>query len=168
MTNSAIKIPEEDRCSFCDYLGGVRPFSFVSRGDLVATMVTREQRGVPHLLVIPIAHRETVLDVTDAEATALIIAVREAARAIDVAYRRPGISVWQNNGTSASQTIPHVHFHVAGTLDSGDTNWGEVEELPISETDYIAGRIRSALTTPRDLLSHGRCVVARPRWAEAW
>lgn len=146
MMNSSIKVPEEEHCSFCDYLSGVRPFSFVSRDDLVATMVTREQRGVPHLLVIPIAHRETILDVTDDEAIALIDAIRQAARAIDVAYRRPGISVWQNNGTPASQTIPHVHFHVAGTRDSGGTDWGKVDELPISDTDDIADRIRSAVS----------------------
>lgn len=110
---------------------------------MTAVMVTQEQRGKPHLLVIPITHRETILDLTDAECAALMIEVRNAASAIDAAYNRPGISVWQNNGESASQSIRHVHFHVAGTLDSGGTDWGEVEELPLTETERIARRIRS-------------------------
>ncbi len=94
-------------------------------------------------MVVPIAHRETILDLTDDECSALMTEVRDAARAIDAAYQRPGISVWQNNGESASQSIRHVHFHVAGTLDSGGTEWGgQVEELSIAETERIAEGIR--------------------------
>lgn len=96
-------------------------------------MVTQEQRGVPHLLVIPTAHRETLLDLSDVECAALMAEVRDTARAIDAAYHRPGISVWQNNGEPASQSIRHVHFHVAGTLDSGGTEWGGVPELSLGK-----------------------------------
>jgi histidine triad (HIT) family protein len=69
--------------------------------------------------------------------------VRNSARAIDAAYRRPGISIWQNNGEAASQSIRHVHFHVAGTLESGGTEWGRVDELSLTQTDRIAERIRA-------------------------
>ena len=61
-----------------------------------------------------------------------------AARAIDAAFGRPGIAIWQNNGLAANQTIPHVHFHVAGTLPGGDTDRGQVEELSLAATDGIA------------------------------
>lgn len=144
MTGTSVKLPNDGTCAFCAYLGGTRPFSIVTRNDLTATLVTREQRGLPHLLVVPVAHREIITELTDSEAGAVLVAVREAARAIDHVYRRPGIAIWQNNGTSANQTISHVHFHIAGTLDSGGTNWGKVDELPIEETDKIAERIRSA------------------------
>jgi histidine triad (HIT) family protein len=113
---------------------------------LIATLVTREQRGHPHLLVIPIAHRETILDISDDEATAILIGVRDAARAIDQIFRRHGIAVWQNNGVPAFQSIGHVHFHVAGTLDEGGTERGHVTELSLSETDAIAGQLRAVLT----------------------
>lgn len=106
-------------------------------------MVTQEQRGKPHLLVIPTTHRETILDLTDDECAALMTEVRNASMAIDAAYKRPGISVWQNNGETASQSIRHVHFHVAGTLDSGGTEWGPVEELPLADTELIAKQIRA-------------------------
>lgn len=106
-------------------------------------MVTQEQRGKPHLLVIPTAHRETILDLTDSECSALMVGVRNAAAAIDAAYHRPGIAVWQSNGEPASQSIRHVHFHVAGTLDSGGTQWGEVEEISLAVAELIAMRIRA-------------------------
>jgi histidine triad (HIT) family protein len=70
-----------------------------------------------------------------------MIGVRQTARAIDVAYQRPGIAVWQNNGVAASQTINHVHFHVAGTLDAGGTDWGEVDELTVDQTELIRDKV---------------------------
>jgi histidine triad (HIT) family protein len=143
MTNtSSIEMPNEDECAFCAYLQGKRPYTIVSRNELVATLVTKEQRGVPHLLVIPTHHRETILDITDEDACALMLGVRIAAKAIDKAYGRPGISIWQNNGISSNQTISHAHFHVAGTLDEGGTKWGEVKELSIAQTDAIAERLK--------------------------
>jgi histidine triad (HIT) family protein len=71
--------------------------------------------------------------------------VIDAARAIDLAEERPGIAVWQNNGIPANQTIAHVHFHVAGTLPEGGTNWGSVDELSVEETEKIASRLRPHL-----------------------
>lgn len=87
------------------------------------------------------AHRETILDLSDGEIAAVAAGVRAAAQAINDAYERPGIAVWQNNGTPAHQTIAHVHFHVAGTLPEGGADWGEVAEQPLEETDAIAQTI---------------------------
>lgn len=143
MTKSAILLPDAYPCAFCAYLNGERPFTFVVRDELTAVMVTQEQRGKPHLLVIPTTHRETILDLSDEECEPPMSAVRDAAIAIDAAYHRPGISVWQSNGESASQSIRHVHFHVAGTLDSGGTDWGAVDEMSLDETERIAEDIRA-------------------------
>ena len=133
--------PDGGGCAFCDYLSGRRPYTTVASNERISVLVTREQRGVPHLLVIPVRHKETILDLDDEEAKALIIGVRQVAIAIDEAYRRPGIVIWQNNGVPASQTISHVHFHVAGTLDEGGTDWGDVEELPLHITDAIGRKL---------------------------
>jgi len=69
--------------------------------------------------------------------------VRNAAILIEEAYAKPGIAVWQNNGVPAGQAISHVHFHVAGTLPGGGTDFGEVRELSVTETDEIAQRLLS-------------------------
>lgn len=143
MTSSNIELPKNESCAFCAYLRGERPYTILCRNELTATLVTREQRGKPHLLVIPVKHCPTIIDLDDEHAKALILAVREAARLIDAAYGRPGIAVWQNNGIDARQTIGHVHFHVAGTMDDGGTLWGDVEELPLRETEKIAAFLKS-------------------------
>jgi histidine triad (HIT) family protein len=138
---TAIDVPANGDCPFCAYLSGERPYAVVQKDAQIATFVTREQRGVPHLLVIPVQHRETILDLTDDECDALLRAVRRAAAAIDAAYQRPGIAIWQNNGVPAHQAVSHVHFHVAGTLDEGGTNWGDVDKLSLDESWAIARQI---------------------------
>lgn len=138
MAAMGLVLPDNGVCAFCDYLGGKRPYTIFCRNELTATLVTREQRGMPHLLVIPIAHRPTLLDLQDWEAQALMLAVRDAAKVIDQAYKRPAIAVWQNNGLDADQTVAHLHFHVAGTLDQGGTEWREVKEISLEQTEAIA------------------------------
>lgn len=139
---TSIQLPKNDSCAFCAYLSGERPFSFVYKGNMVSILVTREQRGCPHLLVIPNRHVETILDVTEEEAGKLAIAVRDVAKAIESEYKPKGITIWQNNGVPSSQSIAHVHFHVAGTLETGGTEWGDVPELPLEKTEDIAEQFR--------------------------
>ncbi|MBC7698533.1 MAG: HIT family protein [Bacteroidia bacterium] len=139
--NSSIDIPQNDGCAFCAYLSGERPYTILYRTVDTATFVTREQRGLPHLLVLPIRHVSTILELTDVETASLALEVRNAAILIDKAYSKPGIAVWQNNGVPAGQTISHVHFHVAGTLDDGGTDFGDVKEISVDETDLIAEKL---------------------------
>ena len=141
---SSLDMPREVDCAFCDYLSGKRPFTVWDSDEVVAILVTREQRGAAHLLVMPVRHCESILDLTHEESGALMDGIRRAAQAIDWAEHRPGIAIWQNNGLPAHQSIPHLHFHVAGTLPGGGTDWGPVRELSISETEEIAGRLTVA------------------------
>jgi histidine triad (HIT) family protein len=143
-TTHSLELPHDGPCAFCAYLDGTRPYTILARDPLTAVLVTREQRGVAHLLVVPVRHAPTLLDLTDEEAVAAMVWLRKAATAIDLAERRPGISVWQNNGVPAGQAISHFHFHVAGTLPDGGTDFGEVPELGVEETDGIAARLRAA------------------------
>jgi len=145
MTDSGnIELPLNEDCAFCAYLKGIRPYTIFFRNELSAILVTREQRGASHLLVVPTRHCGTILDLTDEESTAVMREIRHAARVIDLADRRPGIAIWQNNGIPANQTISHLHFHIAGTLEEGGTDWGEVPELSIAETEAIAEKLRRA------------------------
>ena len=138
-----LDVPVSDACSFCDYLAGRRRFTILDRDELTATLVTREQRGRGHVLVVPITHRETILDLNPVEATALMAGVTRAVALVARAYDAAGVAVWQNNGVPANQTVPHVHFHVAATLPEGGTDWGAVPRLSLKETDAIAARLRS-------------------------
>lgn len=142
INESSIDLPDDGDCAFCAYIRGDRPYTILSKTSDTVTLVTREQRGDPHLLVLPLRHVPTILELSDAEAASVAIAVRDAAIAIDRAYSKPGIAIWQNNGVSAGQAISHVHFHVSGTLKQGGTDWGPVEEISVAETDEIARKLK--------------------------
>lgn len=138
-------VPPPDPCSFCDYLSGRRSYTILDRNDRVALLVTYEQRGRGHLLVVPVRHRVTLLDVAVDEHAALMGGVVRATRAIVGGFDPEGVAVWQNSGVPAHQSVPHVHFHVAGTVTGGGTIWGEVERLDMAQTDAIADRLRPHL-----------------------
>lgn len=140
-----IERPPADECSFCVYLDGGRPYTIVDRDDVCALFVTWEQRGLGHVLVVPIAHRETILDLDQEESQALMSGTVRAARAIQAAFDPAGIVVWQNNGVPAHQSVPHVHMHVAGTVPGGRTIDGPVPRLSLLETEAIADRLRPHL-----------------------
>jgi histidine triad (HIT) family protein len=137
-----VRVPVVDVCTFCEYLAGRRPFTVLHRDDEVAVLVTREQRGTLHVLVIPVAHRETILDLAPEDEAPLMAAVARAARAVAAAADADGVSVWQNNGLPSHQSVPHVHFHVAATLPGGGTEFGPVPRLSFEATDAIAARLR--------------------------
>jgi histidine triad (HIT) family protein len=140
--SSGLELPVDDPCSFCEYLAGRRPYTVLERDDVTAVLVTREQRGRFHVLVIPVAHRPTLLDVEPAECGPLMARVSAAARAVAAAAGSAGVMVWQNNGLGAGQTVPHLHFHIAGTLPGGGTEFGQVPRLSVGETDSIAALLR--------------------------
>ena len=94
-----------------------------------------------HVLVIPVRHCETILDLSRDEEAPLMAAVSRSARAIAAATDAEGLSVWQNNGTPSAQSVPHVHVHVTATLPGGGTEWGPVPSLSIDETTLIAERL---------------------------
>lgn len=136
-----IDLPQVDRCAFCDYLSGRRPFTVPVKRPDISVLITREQRGIAHSLVIPTRHAETILDLNGTERHAIVDEVAEVARRITDSYSVDGISVWQNNGTSSDQAIPHLHFHVAGTRTNQPTERGRVPEIPLHETEDIASRL---------------------------
>lgn len=142
---SNLDMPTTSSCAFCDYLNKTRPFTILTERQLSAALVTREQRGVSHVLVVSRRHVPSILELSEQEAGEVMVLTRDVARAIDAVDGRPGISIWQNNGTAADQAIPHFHIHVAGTLPTGSTNRGAVPELSVDETDAIADRLRPAM-----------------------
>jgi histidine triad (HIT) family protein len=142
----ALLLPPAEPCSFCDYLAGTRPYTILERDEMAAMLVTYEQRGFGHVLVIPVRHRSTVLDLSSDERNALMAGVVRATAAIVGAFDPEGVAVWQNNGIPANQSVPHVHFHVAGTFAEGGTRWGAVDRLAVHQTALIADQLRPHLT----------------------
>jgi histidine triad (HIT) family protein len=100
--------------------------------------------------VIPRRHASTILDLEAAEAAAIMHQVHRLANAIAKAYDPAGLNIFQNNGVTAGQSVPHYHVHIvpsypgdpAGRIFRAE----EFERRSHEELVDIADRIRSQLT----------------------
>ncbi|MFX4270857.1 HIT family protein [Propionibacteriaceae bacterium Y1685] len=95
-------------------------FCQISAGDLEAAVVTRtddliaflDHRPVfkGHVLIAPVAHVDTMLDLPDALKAPLLTLGQQVARALAEVTGCQGTFVAMNN--VVSQSVPHLHLHV--------------------------------------------------------
>ena len=72
-----------------------------------------------HAIVIPRKRYLTLDEVPDDVAAALGRALPRIAKAVIAATGATAYNVLQNNGVSAGQAIPHVHFHIIPKYSDG-------------------------------------------------
>jgi histidine triad (HIT) family protein len=113
-------LPDATSCPFCDYLRGSAPAVFVSRGAHASVLMNPRQYERGALLVISNRHVATLIDAADHE---FLEIQREARRMAALLVRQlyaRGISVYQNAGVSAGQTVAHYHVHVVPRYANSD------------------------------------------------
>lgn len=102
-----------------------------------------------HTLVIPKEAREHLHQLSDESAAALGLALPRVARAVLAATGAKHYNVLQNNGESAHQAVPHVHFHVIPRLKEKGLgiqwNSGKLEDA-----EELLERMHMALATEED------------------
>ena len=146
-----IEVPQRDRCPFCNYIGGTTQFATVEALDETLAFLPPRQAGRGHVLVIPRRHASTLLDLDGTEALAIMRQVHRVAHAITKAFDPAGLNVFQNNGLTAGQTVPHYHVHIVpsypGDLPGRIFRSEDVERTPHDELLEIAARIAAHLSS---------------------
>lgn len=144
-----IEIPQRDRCAFCHNIAGLNPFVAVEELEETLAFLPARQHGTGHVLVIPKRHAPTLLDLDSSEAIAVMRQVHRIANAIAKAYDPAGLNVFQNNGVTAGQSVPHYHVHIvpsyAGDPPGRIFRNEEFERRSNEELVEIAGSIRAHL-----------------------
>jgi histidine triad (HIT) family protein len=73
----------------------------------------RYQGALKHSgVIVPVAHRETVFDLTDAEITATFRLLRKVKASMDAELAPDGYNVGWNCGRVGGQEVFHAHLHV--------------------------------------------------------
>jgi histidine triad (HIT) family protein len=108
----AATTPSDPRCLFCRIAARSVPAEIVyeDSGAIAFLDVHPAARG--HVLVVPRAHAETLLDLDDAAAGDLFRAVKAVQRMVQAALRPLGFNLGWNHGRAAGQVVPHLHVHV--------------------------------------------------------
>lgn len=99
-------------CVFCRIVEKQIPAALVYEDELVIAFMDAGQVNPGHVLVAAKAHAETLFDLDDAQAAALLRAAVRVARAIRSAFQPQGLSVYQANGKAAWQSVFHYHMHL--------------------------------------------------------
>ncbi|MGK0373731.1 MAG: histidine triad (HIT) family protein [Arenicella sp.] len=97
-------------------------FAKILNGDIPCIKVYEDEQTLAfmdimpqaegHTLVIPKEAAVTIHDLSDDAAANLIKKVKLVANAVKKGLSVDGISLFQLNGESAGQTVPHIHFHI--------------------------------------------------------
>lgn len=137
--------------------GAPCPFCRIRDGDIPAAMVLAEDgvlafldvrplfRG--HVLVVPRAHHETLLDLPAGEMATMLGAVQRVAAAVTAAMGAQGTFVAVNN--VVSQSVPHLHVHVVPRTKGDGLRgffWPRTRYADDDEMAAVAERIRANLS----------------------
>ncbi|MDO5626343.1 MAG: HIT family protein [Pseudomonadota bacterium] len=99
-------------CIFCKLVAGHIPSAKVHEDALTLAFMDIGQVNPGHVLVATRRHAVDVLDVTAAEAAAVMHTAQRVARALKSVFNPPGLTLLQANGHEGGQTVFHFHMHV--------------------------------------------------------
>ena len=134
-------------CAFCAIAAGEAPAHLVLDEPEVVAFLDARPVFPGHTLVVPRAHRDTLLDVGDDEIGTLFSAARRVAGAMEAGLGSGGSWVSVNN--RVSQSVPHVHVHVVPRTKGDGLRgffWPRSRYRDDEEAAEIAARLRAVLT----------------------
>ncbi len=107
-------------CIFCRVAQGTAPARIVFTDEDVVAFHDSSPRAPVHVLVIPRRHIASLANTTHEDHEILgklLVAAAEAARRTGIA--ETGYRVVTNSGSSAGQSVFHLHVHVLGGRPMG-------------------------------------------------
>ncbi|MDO8664880.1 MAG: HIT family protein [Candidatus Liptonbacteria bacterium] len=101
-------------------------------------------RAPGHTMIIPKAHRETILDVPKEELKALFSAVKTVVSLLSKSLRPEGFTIGINQGKASGQLVDHLHIHAIPRFlnDGGSSIHSVVDNKPAETIQEIGARIR--------------------------
>lgn len=103
-----------------------------------------------HVLLVPRAHRETLMDLPDDLIRPFFEAARTLAGAVETGMKADGVFVAANN--RVSQSVPHLHFHIVPRRRKDGMRgffWPRTRYTDEKAAFDAADAIRAALSTDK-------------------
>ncbi|HEX6530456.1 MAG TPA: HIT family protein [Burkholderiales bacterium] len=135
---------------FCRIVARQIPATVVHEDEHTLAFMDLGQVNPGHVLVTVKAHAENLFELSEAQASAVLPAAAQIARAIREAFKPAGLSVYQANGKAAGQTVFHYHVHLVPRHD-GDgmaLSW-PVKNPPREKLEEYAAKIRTEIGRTR-------------------
>ncbi len=129
----------------CQIVRGELPAAEVARTDQLIAFLDHRPVFKGHVLISPIEHTDTLLDLPAGLMEPLLTLAQRVAAALSASLEAQGTFVAMNN--VISQSIPHVHLHVVPRTKGDGLRgffWPRTK-YAAGEADDYAERIRGAL-----------------------
>ena len=136
----------KDGCTFCRIVAGELPAHVVLDDERVLAFLDVRPVFEGHTLVVPRAHRDTLLDLPADEVPVLFEATQRIAAAVVDGLGAQGSWVSVNN--VVSQSVPHLHVHVVPRTKGDGLRgffWPRTKYASDDAAAEVAAPIRSAL-----------------------
>lgn len=127
-------------------ISGEIPCAKVYEDEWVFAFMDAGQVNDGHILVATKRPYETILEVDDASAKALILTAKKMAQVVQEVFKPDGITLLQTNKPAGWQTVPHVHMHVLPRYhhDGVDLVWPR-KEPSLEQLKGLATKIMAQL-----------------------
>ncbi len=133
-------------CIFCQIAAGQGRASIVYADEQVVAFLDINQPVPYKVLVIPRVHVETLYELSDEQAAAVMQAAVRIAKAVRAASGCDGLMLTQSNGRAAGQDVFHFHLHLWPRFWNDPLRIHVPRVLPPrAELDRMAGEIRTRL-----------------------
>ncbi len=137
---------KDDNCIFCKIANGEIPSATVYEDEEFRVILDMGPASRGHALILPKSHFKDICEADPAIAEKLFPLAGKIGAAMKKGLGAAGFNVVQNNGTSAGQTVFHLHVHVIPRYEGGPVivSWdpGKAEQEELSHT---AEKIKNAL-----------------------
>ncbi|MBP3384831.1 MAG: HIT family protein [Firmicutes bacterium] len=125
-------------CIFCKIANGEIPSATVYEDDEFRAILDLGPASKGHALILPKNHFKDICEADDATAGKLFPLAAKIGAAMKKGLGADGFNVVQNNGSSAGQTVFHLHVHVIPRYEGGPTivSWdpGKAESDELTKT----------------------------------
>lgn len=113
----------DPECVFCKIIAGNIPSCMVYEDESSYAFMDIAPFEKGHTLVVPKKHVAFLTDMSEDLLTSVILATRKVAAHILQELPCDGFNILQNNGECATQTVPHVHFHIIPRWNNQKPHW---------------------------------------------
>ncbi len=139
----------DSNCVFCKIVAGDIPAHVVLESQLVLAFLDVGPLADGHLLVIPLEHSTSLLDLAADTAAEIAKTLPRLGRALTRVTGAEGFNVLQNNGDVAGQVVNHVHFHLIPRFEGDGLGFRwKAGSYPDGKAERLAVAYQEALHSP--------------------
>jgi histidine triad (HIT) family protein len=130
---------------FAKILRGALPCAKIHEDAYTLAFMDIMPSAEGHSLVIPKEPAETIFELSPDAASRLMVTAQRVAKAVKRALACPGVMLVQLNGSTAGQSVAHVHIHIVPRSHGIDLALHGRTRADFGKLEILAERIRQEL-----------------------